>query len=85
MLRRTPPGPESAEDQPLITGRALLIIVASAGISLIVGGSAATVGWLGAVNLASPAAGILVAAAAGLSATTLTFIKAIGLLHGLVR
>lgn len=85
MLRRLRQDPEAPEDNALVTGRALLIFVASAGISLVTGGSAATVGWFGAISLADPTAGILTAAAAGLSTATLTFVKAVDLLHRLIE
>ena len=68
-----------------MTGRALLIILTSASISLVVGGGAATLGWLGAINLANPTTSMLTAAAAGLSAATLTFLKAVDLLHQLIQ
>ncbi|MET9229144.1 hypothetical protein [Lentzea sp. NPDC003310] len=85
MLRRASRDPDNSEDQRLVAGRTLLIVLAAAVFSLIVGVSMAALVYFGTNGLAGPAARILGAAAAGLPAATLTFLKAIDVLHRLVQ
>lgn len=81
MLSGSGDPPEGDQPRPLVSARTLLIVSTGVMISAVPAVAAAVAVWLGAWNVVTPAAAVVVAGAAGLGVFLPSTFRVIAFLH----